>query len=113
MGRIDLGLSESEFWDLTPRQFRALLDRQREIRERIEQRADLRAGVIASVIANSAGGKRGGGSFKATDFFRFPPVGRPIASARPEKMPQKMVEQLWINWSKAAGAQVPQELLVR
>lgn len=90
-----------------------MIDHYRTNRDRAEQRADLRAGVIASAVLNSVGGKKHGGQFAPKDFFRFDPVGKPEPSGGQQKMPQKMIEQLWVNWSRSAGAQVPLEILNR
>lgn len=105
MGRVELGLTEVEFWRMTPRYYRALLSRQRDYRERAQQQADMRAGVLAAVMANTFGGKKRGGAFKPSDFFSFPPIGKVTPAVKPKPMPQKMIEQLWHNWAKAAGAQ--------
>lgn len=96
-----------EFWSLTPREYRAMLDRQRENRERAEQRADQRAGVIAAAMRNAMGGKRDKTAFQASDFFRFPPIGKAPAQAKAPVRNQAAVEAGWIAWSKAAGAVVP------
>lgn len=107
MGRIDLGLSLVDFWALTPREYRAMLDRQRENRERAEQRADLRAGVVAAAIGNAMGGKRDKTAFKPSDYFTFPAIGKTPAQAKAPVRNQAAVEAGWIAWSKAAGAVVP------
>jgi hypothetical protein len=62
---VEWGFSDSRFWRLTPREFRALSDR---LVDR-ERRSDARFGVVASVAANLMGGKRGGGQFQPSDFF--------------------------------------------
>ena len=43
-----LGLSDAEFWRMSPRMFFELL----EARASVERRKDARAGVVAAVIAN-------------------------------------------------------------
>lgn len=48
MGRYDLGLSDDEFGEMSPRHFSLLMER----REDEHRRADLRAGIVASLIAN-------------------------------------------------------------
>ncbi len=111
MARIDLGLSENEFWELTPRQYRALLDRQRENRDWAEQRADMRAGVIAAAMFNSQGGIKGK-AVRPDTFFRFDPIGKADAPARTQKQNQAAVEAGWIAWSRAAGAKVPANVRV-
>lgn len=52
-GRLDLGLSDAEFWDSTIEEFTALANRHKE-RERM---LNYRAGVIASMIYNVNRGK--------------------------------------------------------
>ena len=64
VGRYDLGLTEEEFWGLTPRQYRALLDRHEEAQEW----QDYRAGVIAATVVNMLKAK-GGKTYKPTDFM--------------------------------------------
>lgn len=49
MARVEFGISEDEFWELTLREFVTLADRYRER----ERRADYRAGIIASLIFNA------------------------------------------------------------
>lgn len=55
MARVDLGLDESSFWRLTPRQFDALIRRKNQeydlLRQR-EERADYRVALLCSVIVN-------------------------------------------------------------
>lgn len=107
MGRADLGLSEAEFWALSPRTYRALLDRQRERTRRAEDAANIRAGVIAAAVLNSAGGKKNGGSFTAKDFFRFDQqmASRPRPSNEPlPPAEQTAVEAGWLAWASAATA---------
>lgn len=64
VGRYDLGLTEEEFWGLTPRQYVALLERHEEAMEW----EDYRMGVIASTIVNMLKAK-GGKTFKPEDFM--------------------------------------------
>jgi hypothetical protein len=66
LGRVELGLSESDFWQLTLRQFAAMMAR---VWER-ERRADLRIGILASLIANAnRDPKKRQQPFTAFDFF--------------------------------------------
>jgi hypothetical protein len=76
VARIDLGLSDDEFWRLVPRQYAALLKRRREV----NRRADLRAGIVAAVIANAHRGKDSQ-PFRPKDFMVDPP---PAAAPRPQ-----------------------------
>jgi hypothetical protein len=63
---IDLGIvDDNQFWKLTPKEFRAHIDRLDEV----ERRKDLRAGIIASAVMNSQGGKEGGVPYTPSDFF--------------------------------------------
>lgn len=52
IGTVDLGLSDREFWDLTPREFGAKLDRRRQLDEIETENGDLRTGIVASVVFN-------------------------------------------------------------
>jgi hypothetical protein len=61
---FDFGLSESQFWDLTPAKFSALFDRVIENK----REAFLRSGIIASTIANVNRGK-GKSPYKPEDFM--------------------------------------------
>ena len=53
IAQIDLGLSEDEFWDLTPAKFRALQLRRRDVM----QREDYRFGTITYLIKSIFGVK--------------------------------------------------------
>ena len=64
VGRYDLGLTEEEFWHLTPRQFAALMERHEEAQEW----EDYRAGVVACTIVNMLKTK-GGKTYKPEDFM--------------------------------------------
>ena len=63
-GRYDLGLSEEEFWHLTPRELMALQERHEEAQEW----QDYRAGVVAAAIVNMLKTK-GGKTYKPQDFM--------------------------------------------
>lgn len=63
------GISNELFWNLTPREVIAVLERKAE-----EEKAKyLRTGVIASTIVNMSPVKKKGHRAKATDFFRERP----------------------------------------
>lgn len=62
-----LGLTGAQFWNLTPREFYALRDVWEDVKERdIVLSASLQAAVYNAI----GGGKKGGGQFHATDFYR-------------------------------------------
>lgn len=56
IARVDLGLSDEDFTQLTPRRLRALIKRHNRIESAREERADYRAALIMYYIA--AGGFR-------------------------------------------------------
>lgn len=60
----DFGLTDEQFWELTPPKFAALSRRV----EQTTKQQDLRFGMVCSVVANANGGKKGGGHFTAMDF---------------------------------------------
>lgn len=64
MARVQLGLSDEEFFDLTPLQLSYLTERYEHERESL----DFRAGVIASTVANCHR-KKGKKAFKPKDFM--------------------------------------------
>lgn len=78
VARFQLGLSEEEFFDLTPLQFTYLTERYEQERESL----DFRAGVIAATVAN-CNRKKGSKAFKATDFM-------PNYQVQQEKGPNQM-----------------------
>ena len=63
-GRYDLGLTEEEFWSLTPREFVALKERHEEAQEW----EDYRAGVVACTIVNMLKAKSSK-TYKPEDFM--------------------------------------------
>lgn len=65
MGRIDLGLTDAEFWQLTFHLFFTLYERYSEG----ERRADIRAGVICAVLGNIHRNKKSRKTFEPGDFF--------------------------------------------
>lgn len=87
--RHDLGLSEAEFWTLTPRHLDALMVRHREWRKA----ENLRAGLVAATLVNVARGLSGGGgdSVMPGDFFGYP---RSPGTAQSEEHMLALVEAL-------------------
>jgi hypothetical protein len=66
VGVYDLGLTTERFWALTPREYRALADRQLEA----QKADDWRFGQLATLVAGVAGSKRSNGTpFEPWDFF--------------------------------------------
>ena len=71
---VDLGQPRAAFWDATPREFRALVDR---VAER-ERRADYRAGQVAAIIANvNRDPKQRSQPYQPADFFASVPRADP------------------------------------
>lgn len=62
--RVDLGLSEQEFWEMAPQVFEALSKQWMQG----EERKNLRAGLIAATIVNVQPGRKR--AVKPSDFFR-------------------------------------------
>jgi hypothetical protein len=92
MSRIDLRLTDEEFWELTPRLFRGLYDRFQHLKEQ----EDFRAGTIAAAIGNAQGGKKNGGVFTPSDYFTFTP------SKKPPPTP-KVIASGWDTWARLAN----------
>jgi len=65
MGRVDLRLSDCEFWNLTFHLFFVLYERFAEE----QRRQDYRAGVICSVLGNIHRNKKRRKAFEPGDFF--------------------------------------------
>lgn len=80
LARVDLGVNDSEFWRLSFRRYRALMERALDLRKR----ADLRAGVVAASLHNLLSRR----SVNPEDFF-------PSLAPEPRK-PQTWREQLAI-----------------
>lgn len=81
-GRYDLGLTDADFWALTPRQYAELMERRREDLHR----QDLRIGVLCALVANLLGGDKSK-VFEPEDFCITPKKGAPPARAQtPEDM---------------------------
>lgn len=74
IARYDLGLTEAEFWDLTPAQFVAL--NKRHLIHR--QMDDYRSGVIAAVMCNLHRSKDSP-ALQPSDFFSSLPEVKPKA----------------------------------
>lgn len=107
VGIVDLGLSEARFWDLTPREFRALADRRLEL----ERAEDLRFGELATLVASLGGAKKSNGlPFGPADFFPSLAVPRffdPTVQVAdrpdnlvdlPKRPGQNAVEDGWDRW---------------
>ncbi|GMV06716.1 MAG: hypothetical protein AMXMBFR53_29910 [Gemmatimonadota bacterium] len=69
-----LGVSEAEFWRMSPQQFQERLRAFNDQERKREQRADFRAGVIAAEIFNSAPFREGGTVRQPHDYFASLPV---------------------------------------
>jgi len=81
IARYDLGLSDSEFWELTPAQFDALNAR---LFQKI-QREDFRAGQICSTLCNLKRQKKSASVWQAHQFFpSLPPP--EVKEMTPEEM---------------------------
>lgn len=78
-----MGLETEEFWRLTPRQFKALVDRL----EQKLQREDYRPALICSVLANINRGKRKK-PYTPKDFM---PGSKYKGPTRPTQSPQQML----------------------
>jgi hypothetical protein len=65
MGRVELGLQDVEFWNLTFHLFFILYERFSET----QRREDIRAGVICAVLGNIHRNKKSRKVFEPGDFF--------------------------------------------
>jgi len=65
---IDFGLTESQFWRLTPAQFSSLADRFDQRYDQERRHLDFLAGIVAATIANVNRGKAQK-AFKPEDFM--------------------------------------------
>lgn len=81
VARYDLGLTEQEFWDLTPAQFDALNERH----VLHKQMEDYRAGLIASILCNIHR-QEGSEAMEPADFFTDLPRSKPRAMSGEEIM---------------------------
>lgn len=84
MAIYDLGLTSSEFWELTPAQFQALLKRQ-EMHESLD---DYRSAQIACILVNV---NRKSGS-KASEVTEFMPTFRD--KTKKEMTPEEIMNHL-------------------
>lgn len=114
-----LGLTGEQFWALTPREFYAL----REVWEDVKERdIALSSGVQAAVYNAIGGGKRGGGQFQPTDFYRPRRTRHPAHQQRAGALPadpldphggqQSVEEKKWMIRSilSEAAENLPKEL---
>jgi hypothetical protein len=109
----DFGLTDEQFWRLTPARFAALSERH----EQAERRADLRAGVVASTVANvHRDDEKKPDPFTAEDFFPDPyepeegdpPKPRKAAIA-PEMTPEQILRHMKAAFPKRPKAVPPSE----
>lgn len=84
VARYDLGLSEQEFWELTPAQFDSLNERH-VLHKQVE---DYRAGLIASILCNIHR-KEGDTPLEPADFF-----GNLPRSGKREMTPEQILAHL-------------------
>ena len=93
IGRVDLGLSEEDFWRSSPRGLLRLLDRKRELVGVERTLDDVRFGKVLALMANLfAKRKEGGGDWVPDDFFG----GLPEAKKR-EQTPEEMLRVMKAN----------------
>ncbi len=69
LGRVDLGLSEEEFWRSSPRAVQLLMDRKLELVEGEQMLDDLRFGKVLALIANIFARSKGSKAYQPSDFF--------------------------------------------
>lgn len=81
VARYDLGLTEEEFWDITPAQFDALNERH-VLHKKME---DYRAGLIASILCNIHR-EQGTEATEPADFFTDLPRSKPRTMSGEEIM---------------------------
>lgn len=127
---MELGLTDAEFWPLTPRELQWLMEAatKREQRQAKHEQAqvalhmahwgNITAGYMANV-ANLLGKKKGGGAFKARDFLPesgawqpadFMPREGATAEARPEQKPAQdwqHMKRVLMGFTRALGGEVP------
>lgn len=92
VARYDLGLTEEEFWELTPAQYDALNERHLIHR----QMDDYRAGVIASILCNIHK-EKGSKPAEPADFF----------SSLPRSKPREMSPSEMLSYLKQRTAMLP------
>ena len=90
IARIDLGLSDEEFGDLSYGLFDALMERwwQRERREY------MRAGVVASVVANCLGRREGDPAITPMDFVPGEKREVDLDKLPPEEAARRMISMM-------------------
>lgn len=110
-GRLSLGLTDADFWELTLRGYGALM----EVAKAREQLQDLRAGMVAATVANCHRGKDTQ-AFGPADFFPGLKDGRAapgtllevlvrernalLAAARRGDSPPDEQDQAMADWQK-------------
>ena len=93
IGRVELGLSEVDFWRSSPRELLRLLDRKRELVGFERTLDDWRFGKVLALIANLfATPKTGGKGYEPSDFFPNLPQGR-----KREQTPEEMLRVMKSN----------------
>jgi hypothetical protein len=96
MARYDLGLSNDEWLDMTPRMVAALYKRHD---ERL-YREELLTGIVAATTANTSFCRPEHGHLKPTDFLLRPqPVDDSLAGDRLESLVNSLPPQFWQNYS--------------
>lgn len=88
----DLKLTDTQFWDLTPKEYRKLVDRYTNAQDLL----DIRAGVIAASMANAMSKKDDGKPFTVADFFAGAAkrMQRKSGKPAPEQRVQSTEEQI-------------------
>lgn len=93
IARVELGLSEADFWRSSPRGILRLLDRKRELTEFERTLDDLRFGKVLALIANlfakAPVGRKG---YEPSDFFPNLPE-----SSKREQTPEEMLRVMKAN----------------
>ena len=93
IGRVDLGLSEEEFWRSTPRGIVRFLERKRELTESERTLDDLRFGKVLALIANLFAKRAvGAKAYEPRDFFVNLPAGK-----KREQTPEEMLRVMKAN----------------
>jgi len=101
VGRVDLGLSTEEFWQLTPREFDALVLRRE---DRITRQYDLPAAVVAQTIAELWRSKESNPEpYPLSQFVVADMMRRAIAAAAAEAQPEKTADQILFDKMRAVN----------
>lgn len=105
VARFDLRIPDERFWALTPREYRALVER---FEER-ERRSDMRFGVLCGLVATAAGLKKedGGTSFPPSHFFASLKVAPKPTATAPDGRPavivlEDSIADAWMGWGRRA-----------